>query len=79
MSDLSHPDWLPSQWKGRAGRKASVCLVDSAGFRGGFTVDLAKEKSSLFPPASRSAKARAEVGNSVLLSLTPSLLPAELS
>lgn len=42
---------LPARGKAEAGGRAPVGLVDSVEFREGFPFDLAKEKSSLFPPA----------------------------
>ena len=45
------PWWLCGWWEGEAGRRATLCLVDSVEFREGFPFDLAKEKSSLFSPA----------------------------
>ena len=59
-ADPPHPQGLPGWWEGEAGRKARVCLVDCVEFREGFPFDLAKEKSSLFPPASGPASPMAE-------------------
>lgn len=59
-ANLPHPGRSLAGGKAEAGRRATVGLVDSAEFREGFPFALAKEKSSLFPPASRPASLKAE-------------------
>lgn len=59
-ASLPHPSSSLASEKAEAGRRATVCLVDSVKFREGFPFALAKEKSSLFPPASGPASPKAE-------------------
>lgn len=70
---------LPLPVEGQSWWKSHVCLIDSARFREAFTVDLAKEKSSLFPPVPEPAKPRAErAAVSSLLRLPPHYLQSSL-
>lgn len=55
-----HPGSSLASGKAEAGSRAIVCLVDSIEFREGFPFDLAKEKSSLFPPAMGPASPKTE-------------------
>lgn len=59
-ASFPHPGGSLASGKAEAGSRAIVCLVDSVEFREGFPFDLAKEKSSLFPPAMEPASRKAE-------------------